>query len=96
MSDAQTLYLLDKIAESLESILQRAEGVHSTDDLLSSPGGMLLLDGYLHEAHSRERKHQATRQDHCRRVAPPVSRHSVARHHGNARHYRTSLFRSGR
>lgn len=45
MSDAQTLYLLDKIAESLESILQRAEGVHSTDDLLSSPGGMLLLDG---------------------------------------------------
>lgn len=45
MSDAQTLYLLGKIAESLESILQRAEGVHRTDDLLNSPGGMLLLDG---------------------------------------------------
>lgn len=45
MSDSQTLYLLGKIAESLESILQRAEGVHSTDVFLSSPGGMLLLDG---------------------------------------------------
>lgn len=45
MSDSQTLYLLGKIAESLESILQRAEGVHSTDVFLGSPGGMLLLDG---------------------------------------------------
>lgn len=45
MSDQQIHYLLGKIAESLESILERAAGLTSANDLLNSPSGMLLLDG---------------------------------------------------
>ena len=41
----KTSHLLSLIAQSLETICQRYKNIHTVNDFLDSPQGMLLLDG---------------------------------------------------
>lgn len=44
-NDAKVKHLIDKIAESLEIILQRCENIRTVNDFLDTPSGTSLLDG---------------------------------------------------
>ncbi|WP_221657047.1 HepT-like ribonuclease domain-containing protein [Bacteroides salyersiae] len=44
-NDPRVIHLLERIAQSLEVVLERCENIHSVNDFLDSPDGMSLLDG---------------------------------------------------
>ncbi|WP_455585324.1 HepT-like ribonuclease domain-containing protein [Bacteroides sp.] len=44
-NNLRVAHLLERIAQSLEIVLERCENIHAVNDFLDSPDGMSLLDG---------------------------------------------------
>ncbi len=44
-ADPRVAHLLERIAQSLETVNERCKNIQTINDFLDSPGGMVLLDG---------------------------------------------------